>query len=215
MRTVDSRSREQVTALTHLLNKLRESQGLSQEKVAKKLGVLPQYLSDVKRGRKTLTHSFACKIGEILGRQAALGLRIGPLAGRLINQSENPAEAVIGTLPVLPCLFVGSPEACREWDGSEVQLSTVAARLAAQAKQPYVLRMESNDQCGRLCIGDLVLIDQKPDEKAGCHVVEADAGLVFARSKGKSKFVEITTGGMVAGKTTIVGHVAAIVFGRM
>lgn len=58
--------------LGHTIEQLRESAGLSQRKLAKKLGVSPSYLSRLERGERDPSMSFLRKLARATSAPVAL-----------------------------------------------------------------------------------------------------------------------------------------------
>jgi transcriptional regulator with XRE-family HTH domain len=164
--------------LADLLAEL-EREGLSQQQVALRAGLPPQYISNIKHGHRPMTElvarrlaaEFACKYEWLLGTSELKQ----DLPGSL-----GPHVSAV-RLPILPHPIEGEPHTSPHWDGGLLELAGVALAQLPLLKQPYVLRFGRNDVRERLCKGDLVLVSQGADERAEIWVVKHRGKLFLAR----------------------------------
>ena len=202
--------------LQELLDTLSE-QGVTQQQVAIRAGVPPQYLSDVRCGRRGTTELFARRLGAEFGvdyqwlmggngPKDAVPPR-GPVAGR-----AEPRASGLLKLPILPALVEGEPQDSALWDGSLVELAGAAAAAAGRACRPYVLRLDVDDRDGRVRTGDLILISQETSDRAEIGVIRLRSRLLLARRLASGGWRSLTTGRRLAGKVEPVGSCVAIVW---
>ena len=141
------------------LEKLQK-QGRTQQVIAAELGVAPQYLSDVKTGRREvselLTRRFASAFGVDLGYWDETGASSSPGSMTMVGSGARL------WLPVMPHPIVGDPLQARSWEGSKMEVVGPAAVLAATATLPYILRFGASDHLQELQRHDLVLMTQQP-----------------------------------------------------
>lgn len=131
--------------------------GISQLEVARRAGVPPQYLSDVKRGRRALAELLARRLAEKLGFNYRWLME-----GRYAKPCARPGVAGL-LLPILDEPCAGEPREHPAWDGSIVEITGPAAVLATRARRPYILRAPFDDHCGRFLEGALLLVQQSLD----------------------------------------------------
>jgi transcriptional regulator with XRE-family HTH domain len=158
-----------------------EGRGMSQAQVAVRLELPPQYLSDVKKGRRTLTELFARRIAcefQEYDYQWFLGVTNSK---KRTGSGGNPSGDDVFVVPILSELVLGNPQESTLWDGSRIDLVGTAALRAKQANQPYVLRFAGPDSQGELKAGDQLLISQTPKPSAGMQVVAYRSRLYLAR----------------------------------
>ena len=202
--------------LQELLDTL-SAEGVTQQQVAIRAGVPPQYLSDVRCGRRDLTELFARRLGEEfdVDYQWLLGVKgptdAFPPKGSVAGRAEPRAGGHL-MLPVLHALAEGEPRDSPLWDGSLFEVGGAAAAAAGRARQPYVLRLDADDRDGRLRAGDLVLISQGPSEKAELGVIRFQGRLVLARRAKSAGWHDLATGEILDGKVEMIGCCRAIVW---
>ena len=202
--------------LQELLDTL-SAEGVTQQQVAIRAGVPPQYLSDVRCGRRDLTELFARRVGGEFGvdYQWLMGgtgpMDAVPPEGSVAGRAEARAGGLL-ILPVLHALVEGEPRDSPLWDGSLFEVGGAAAAAAGRARQPYVLRVNADDREGRLRAGDLVLISQEPSDRAELGVIRLEGRLVLARGLRSAGWHDLTTGEILAGKVEMIGCCRAIVW---
>lgn len=195
------------TTLTALLNQLRD-RGLSQAAIAYEIGLTPQYLSDLKHGRRGLTELVARRLSE----------RFHVDLDRLLERSTAPPRSAAATLrercemlPILPHPVEGDPLEHPRWDGTFAHVPAVAWRLVAQARQPYVLRFGHNDVEGRLQRDDLVLISQTVSRTAEICVVRTGRKCFLARLQ-NDRWVRLANREVLPEDAEAVGHCLGILW---
>ena len=202
--------------LQELLDTL-SAQGVTQQQVAIRAGVPPQYVSDVRCGRRGLTELFARRLGGEFGidYQWLMGGKspkdAPPLGGKAPGRVEPRASGLL-MIPVLPALVQGEPRNSPLWDGSLFEVSGAAAAASGRARQPYVLRLGADDHDGRVRAGDLILICQEPSDSAEIGVIRLQDRLVLARRLASGGWRSMTTGRRLAGKVEPVGYCIALVW---
>jgi transcriptional regulator with XRE-family HTH domain len=194
-------------------------QGTSQQEVGLRTGAGPQYVSDVKTGRRALTELFARRLAQEFGvdHQWLLTgrgrLRQGEIRDQILRH-RSPAGPMV--LPVLELLVSGDPWTAPCWDGSTVELTGLAAAMAAErAVDPYVLRLRHGDRDGRLRVNDLVLISQAAEPDATLVVASIGGSLRLIRVGRSGLKRDLETGESVPPDTQTVGHCVAVVWGPL
>jgi transcriptional regulator with XRE-family HTH domain len=181
-------SRERLLELLQLL----EKRGLTQQEIALRTKVPPQYLSDVKTGRRTLTELYARRLSEEFGVDHAwlLGRDERPIASRAAP--TTPPAGTLLRLPVLSRPITGNPNSSGAWDGTYLELSGAAAAQAAAAESPYIWRFNGSDYGGRLRPGDLILVSQEGGRRAGVNLVRYPGGIAAARREKSGEWTLLT-----------------------
>lgn len=169
----DAERRGRVDRLKQVLVRVAQEQGLTQKQIAAKLGIPPQYLSDLKHNRRA--------IAELLARRFGQKFRV---RHEWLLHGEGPAELPTGTvdadpratednvfLPILRRPCAGDPLKSRFREPSHFELTGPAAVAAKHCARPYVLRVEHNEKGGRLRRGNLVLVSQMPDANSRYQLV--------------------------------------------
>ena len=197
--------------LCELLERLAR-QGISQQQVAVRAGIPPQYLSDIKNGRRPMTELVARRIGHEfqVNYEWLLGLSdtFEPIAVRGATQPESSGN----WLPVFPHPITGNPQSHSKNDGTALQISGAAAAKLGLLKWPYILRFGADDHLNRLKRGDLILISQSSSDNAEIHVVECRRQLVLARRKSNGTWERLAKGERLPADTPVVGYCVGIVW---
>ena len=135
-------------------------QGFNQQNVAERVGVPPQYLSDIKCGRRSLGELVARRLAEEFnGNYQWLLWGQGSIAKPQVGGGPSPPAIL---LPVLDEALFGDAKASSAWDGSVVPVTGAGAATAQRSKSPYLLRIPFACPAESLCHGDILLISQSP-----------------------------------------------------
>ncbi len=197
------------------LLKLLAQQGLTQQQVASRANLPPQYLSDLKCGRRPMTELVARRLGEEfdINHHWLLGTSntMEPPESRSGHSAARPDD---NWLPVLNIPIDGEPRAYLAWDRTMVELSGAVADMLVQAQSPYALRFGHNDVKGRLRKNDLVLISQSESPDAEIFVVRSKSKLFLAR-RGKGAWVRVANGSRLPSNCPVVGHCLGIIWGSL
>lgn len=203
-----TRSRQR---LTDLLDRLAQ-EGLSQQQVASRANLPPQYLSDIKCGRRPITELVARRLGDEFDVNYAwlLGTSNNPeLPG---SESGHSAASPAGNwLPLVRYPIEGEPRTHPVWDGTLVEISGIAAAKLVSAKLPYVLCFGKKDVRGRLQKNDLVLISQSLLPEAEISVVRFKNKLFLARQSGES-WERVANGQRLPLDCPAVGHCVGLLW---
>lgn len=201
--------------MERLLEDLK-AKGLSQRDVADRVGVPTQYLSDVKRGTRTLTELFARRLQAefaadyrwLLGETDAM---------RPPSVGSPPHERGAGRrpLPVLSVPIAGEPHASAIWDGTTLEIVGAMEAKVAHLMKPYVLRIADDDRHGRLRRNDLLLISQADDDLSTWKVIKSDGRLLLARLVSARKWEPLGSENSVIKQATVVGCAVGIVWGAL
>ncbi len=188
-------------------------QDFSQAQIAGAAGISPQYLSDIRCGRRPLTELVARRIGEkfLVDYRSLLGQENrGPQPGL----GSGPSTIAGEWLPVFPQPIEGDPIRHPRWEGTYVQVPTMAAPKLIGAVHPYVLRFRRNDIEGRLHRNDLVLISQSPKESAQIVVVRTGKKCFLCRRKGR-RWVRVAERQVLLGAFDVVGHCVGVLWSAL
>jgi transcriptional regulator with XRE-family HTH domain len=190
-----------------------EKQGLSQREIAMRACVPPQYFSDVKLGRRSLSELFARRLGEEFDVDH-IWLMTGTGSMKRPRAWTADAETKRSMLiPILNQPIAGEPRQAPHWDGSLVELAGPAIPATAAAIMPYALRLADNDLSGRLKKGDIILISQSDGGAHDLAVLrKADALVLAWRKRGPKRYVSLQTGKPLAGDPEILGNGTAILW---
>lgn len=169
----DAERRERVERLKQALRKIAREQGLTQKQIAARLGIPPQYLSDLKHRRRA--------IAELLARRFGHEFRV---RHEWLLHGEEPAElpSAAGAadsgvpqssvfLPILRRPCVGDPLGSPFWERSNLELTGPAAAAAGHCIRPYVLRVDNDERGGRLRRGNLLLVSQAVNANSHYQIV--------------------------------------------
>jgi transcriptional regulator with XRE-family HTH domain len=197
-------------SLEALFNQLAE-QDYSQAQIAGAIGVAPQYISDIRCGRRPLTELVARRIGEKfhVDYRTLMGLDKSLQPGLTLGPSTNDAW-----LPILPHPVQGEPTQHPRWNGTYVQVPALAASKLVGAVHPFVLRFGNDDCENRLHKNDLVLISQSPNEKAQISVVRSGRKCFLCRRNG-SGWVRVANGQVLTGNCVVVGHCIGVLWSAL
>jgi len=192
------------------------SEGITQQEVARRCGVPPQYVSDVKGGRRSLTELFARRIDEEFGvdYEWLRGDTEPSQSGRSVRMGGRARSNLI-RLPVFPNPIEGEPYSHPSWDGSEIDLCGAAVTRLITADLPYVLRFGAHDRVGRLRKDDLVLISQASSQDAEIHVLQSNKTLFLARRNRASGWEPLVRGKRMLAPLIVRGHCVGIVWGSL
>ncbi len=197
--------------LCDLLERLTQ-QGISQQQVAIRAGIPPQYLSDIKNGRRPMTELVARRIGHEfqVNYEWLLGTSdtIEPVVLRTSTQQQSGGN----WLPVFPHPITGDPQCHHKWDGTGLQVAGAAAAKLGRLNWPYILRFGADDTRNRLKRGDLVLISQSLSEDAEIHVVECRRQFVLARKKPDGTWERLAKGDRLPASTPVAGYCVGIIW---
>jgi transcriptional regulator with XRE-family HTH domain len=188
-------------------------QGATQQEVARKLRVSAAYLSDCKKGRRSITELFARRLEHAYGRHH--GWFLGGERPSIFGMIRTPEHADRVVLPVFPRPIEGEPFADSRWAGFHIELCGVAAARALESLWPYILRLNHDDQRGRLQKGDLILVSQKPESRAEIQIVKHGHKMLLARPRVPSGWESLSKKRIGAGDVEIVGHCVAVVWAAL
>ena len=145
-------------------------EGYTQTQIATQAGLPPQYLSDIKRGRRPMT--------ELLARRLETGWKASFqwLMGRSScpdhpSPSSASASSEDELLPLFQHPIDGDPQTHPKWKGNFVRVPDTALAKLSFASRPYVLEFQRKDREGRLRKGDMILMSQQPNDRAAIQVV--------------------------------------------
>ena len=186
---------------------------LAKSQVARRANVPPQYVSDVRNGRRPLTELFARRLAEEFGFnfQWLLGLEDSP-ERVVLSIPPSPREKL--WLPMIGEAIAGEPREHPRWGGAYTEVSGIAAAKAARAVQPYVLQLGHGDREGRLRKGDFVLVSQATAENPELSIVRSGKKILLARKNG-AKWLRADTGEPLRGDCDVTGHCLGVVWSAL
>ncbi len=184
----------------------------SQQEIAAELNIPPNYLSDLRHGRRTINDQF-CRSFAHQFRISFQWLATGDGAMSSPQFGQLRAEAAGNLLlPVLSEPYAGDPTKCARWDGCQVEITGAAAASAARAINPYIIRLASQDWLGRLMPGDLILISQEVMETSEIAIARDRNRLVIVRKGDKDGWRALSSGKRLAAKPEIIAQCLGIVW---
>jgi plasmid maintenance system antidote protein VapI len=213
----DHQADEQRNRAQQRFMKLLESlavKGISQQAAAIRMQVPPQYISDVKSGRRAVTELFARRFGQEFGIDYnwLLGAETGIDVPMDSISAANPDTGKV-RLPVLPHPVRGEPHTCATWDGTSVELAGTVAMKVLIADKPYVLRFGAIDRLGIILKNDLVLISQANNPKAKIHVLSQGTKMFLARRNPRRQWEPVFKSRMISDQPiSLAGHCLGIVW---
>ena len=194
---------------------LLKQQGNTQTQIAARIAVLPQFLSDVKRGHRPLTELVARRMGEEfdVNFQWLMGT-----SGKM--ESPKPQSKSVPTsgsvwLPLFPHPIEGEPRAHPKWGGACVEVAGIAAGKLAQAQHPYVLRFDHDDVEKRLRKGDFVLISQAINEEAPISVVRYRTKSFLARRNEDGSWRRVANKNRLSADSPVTGHCIGVLWSTL
>lgn len=202
----DAKRRERVERLKKALRKIAREQGLTQKQIAARLGIPPQYLSDLKHNRRALA--------ELVARRFNQEFAVGHqwlLSGKRPEKMAPTGEATV-VLPVLRRPCVGDPLDSASREEPRIRLTGPAAEAARRSERPYVLRIDHVEEGGRLSRGDLVLVSQDVDPTSEYQVVVHRGRAVVARLAGDGRLRALEEGAELPQNVRRVGSCLGIVW---
>jgi hypothetical protein len=199
--------------LNDLLALLAE-QELTQAQIAVKAGLPPQYISDIKRGRRPMTELVARRLGE------EFDVNFQWLMGTS-NSMENPTPQMAAAaasplcLPLFTHPIEGEPRQHPKWNGAGVEIAGVAAGRLALTRYPYILQFGHDDEQGRLRRGDLILISQVPSDAADIQVVSYRKKSFLARANEDGSWSRVANNNKLPSDCAVTGHCVGIVWASL
>jgi transcriptional regulator with XRE-family HTH domain len=196
-----------------LLSEMAEN-GVSQGEFARRVQVPPQYLSDVKSGRRPISELFARRVAAefgvaydwLLGESGAL-----PPSESSLSASVSDSNKV--WLPIVPYPVAGDPRQSSDWDGSWLEVAGIAAEQVGLAFDPYVLRFSAKDCLGVLKKNDLVLISQAIRTNAKLHVLKQGNRMFLARRRAGGQWEHVSrTEAIRKQEVEVAGHCVGILW---
>lgn len=201
--------------LAELLEALNRK-GFTQQQVAAQANVPPQYISDMKHGRRPMTELVARRLSEQLSvsHEWLLGTSDSVVPPRVPAHLPNSAVSVV-CLPVFPYPIEGEPRAHPKWDGRGLEIVGAAAAKLVSAEQPYVLQFGHNGETGRLRKGDFILVSQAASDSAEISVVKYRKKLFLARRNEGGGWERVANKNTLPADCPIKGHCIGIVWASL
>lgn len=203
----DAERRARVERLKQTLREIAREQSLTQKQIAQRIGIPPQYLSDLIHDRRALAELVARRFGQKFGVN-----HVWLLDGKRPEKIVSAAEAAL-VLPVLRRPCVGGPSDSAFRKGPHIHLTGSAAEAARRCDRPYVLRIDHVEEGGRLRRGDLVLVAQDADPTSEFQVVVFRGRAVVARLAGDGQLRALKGGAELPKDVRRVGSCLGVVWG--
>jgi len=204
---------------TQRLNDLLEllaGQELTQIQIASRAGLPPQYISDIKKGRRPMTELVARRLGDEfdVDYQWLLGTSGSMERPKPRSAATSAATSFCSSswLPLFPNPIEGEPRAHPGWDGAGIEVAGAAAAKLVVSILPYVLRFGRADIEGRLRKGDLILISQVSNDDAEIHVVRYRKKCFLARANEEGGWSRVADGNKLPGDCPVTGHCVGVVW---
>lgn len=185
-------------------------QGLTQVQIATRANLPPQYLSDIKRGRRPMTELVARRLGEEFDVNYQWLMGTSNIMERPTVKSGQTVK-----LPLLPFPIEGEPREHAAWNGAEVEIAGAAAGRVSSAKSPFILQFGHDDVKGRLRKGDLILISQALNDDAEIQVVGYRKKLFLARASGDGTWNRVAGDSELPANCPVKGHCVGIVWAAL
>lgn len=209
----DHAQAERAERLDAILRRLTK-EGMTQRSVAAELNVPPNYLSDLRHGRRVITDQFCRTFAQVFQVRCAW-LADGEGPESVPQLTTPPSSQGNLLLPVLQQPHVGDPEQCPSWDGSRVEVAGAAAAAAARAITPYLLRLSQTDGRNRLQPGDLLLVSQENDAQHEIAIARHRGTFVVVRQDSDGQRLSLANDKPLSGKIEIVGQCLGLVWAKL
>lgn len=204
--------------LTNIYAGMISSIGLTGREIAKLSGTRPQYISDIKRRQRPLSHDMFMRtlLGLYGGYKWLISGDLPVDTQRIISLYpfiSNPNG--VFPLPVLQRPFMGPKMTTEDWDGNFLCVTSPVREMARTMHDPYVLHLPFNDKAGRLRKGDYLLVDQKDSAEATYVLIKSGWGVKLVR-KGAEGYEDVETGEQCySSDAQIIGNVAMLLMGSL
>lgn len=183
--------------LTTIYSEMVASIGLTGREIARLSGTRPQYISDIKRRQRPLSHEmFMRTLVGLYGDYKWLISGNLPLDTQrivklypLIAKPDGP----IMPLPVFNRPFMGPKMTAEDWDGTFVCVTSPVKEQAQNMREPYILHLPFDDKAGRLRKGDYLLINQTPSADTNYALIKSGWGVKLVR-KSPQGFEDVENG---------------------
>ena len=185
-------------------------QGFTQLQIATKAGLTAQYLSDIKRGERPLTELVARRLGDEFDTNYKWLL--GTSETKDHPKPKSSAVTDVRGIPLYEHPVEGDPFTHPKFNGTCYDLVSAASAKLGLAINPYVLRFGRNDIQGRLKKGDLLLISQASDDKAGISVVRHKGKSYLARRNSDGTWTRVAEDKPLPEDSQVTGHCVAIIW---
>lgn len=205
--------------LTAIYADMISSIGLSGREIARLSGTRPQYISDIKRRQRPLSHEMFMR--TLIGLYGEYKWLIsGDLAIdtqriiRLYPYICNPDSEVL-PLPVFQRPFTGPKMTVDEWDGHFICVTSPVKEKARLMREPYLLHLPFNDKAGRLKKGDYLLVEQTADADVNYALIKSGWGVKLVR-KYEGGFEDVENGEQrFDADVQVIGGVSLLLMGSL
>lgn len=205
--------------LTNIYAGMISSIGLTGREIARLSGTRPQYISDIKRRQRPLSHEmFMRTLLGLYGDYKWLITGDLPIdTQRIIALYPYIKEdnAAIVALPVLQRPFMGPKMTVDDWDGRFICVTSPIKEQAKQMRNPYILHLPFNDKSGRLKKGDYLLVDQTESADSNFVLIKSGWGVKLVR-KVADAYEDVESGeNRTDNDVQIIGKVSMLLMGTL
>lgn len=204
--------------LTNIYAGMISSIGLTGREIAKLSGTRPQYISDIKRRQRPLSHEMFMRtlLGLFGGYKWLISGNLPVDTQRIIALYPYISKPDgLFALPVLQRPFMGPKMTIEDWDGKFICVTSPIKEQAQKMRDPYILHLPFNDKTGRLKKGDYLLVDQQDSPEASYVLIKSGWGVKLVRKVGDAyEDVESGEHRFDAG-AQIIGNVSMLVMGSL
>ena len=188
--------------------------GYTQTQIATQAGLPPQYLSDIKRGRRPMTELVARRLGTEwkANFQWLMGRSFCPDQPSSSSASASSEDEL---LPLFQHPIDGDPQTHPKWKGNFVRVPDAALAKLSFASRPYVLEFQSKDREGRLRKGDMILMSQQPNDRAAIQVVRHGKKSFLVRQTDDGHWSRVADDTILPEDSERIGHCVGIIWSSL
>lgn len=205
--------------LTNIYASMIGSIGLTGREIARLSGTRPQYISDIKRRQRPLSHEmFMRTLLGLFGEYKWL------ITGDLPTDTQRiialypfirEYDSATMALPVLQRPFMGPKMTADDWDGKFICVTSPVREQAKSMRNPYILHLPFNDKSGRLKKGDYLLVDQTESIDSSFVLIKSGWGVKLVRKAGDS-YEDVESGeNRTDSDVQIIGRVTMLLMGTL
>lgn len=205
--------------LATIYSEMVASIGLTGREIARLSGTRPQYISDIKRRQRPLSHEmFMRTLVGLYGKYKWL------ISGDLPVDTErivklyphiSRSDSPIMPLPVFQRPFMGPKMTAEDWDGAFICVTSPIKERAAEMTDPYILHLPFDDKSGRLRKGDYLLVNQIPTSTTNYVLIKSGWGVKLVK-RAQQGFEDVENGELRDGSSVqVIGSVVMLLHGAL
>ncbi|MCD8351920.1 MAG: hypothetical protein LUC93_15030 [Planctomycetaceae bacterium] len=193
--------------------------GLTGREIAKLSGTRPQYISDIKRRQRPLSHEmFLRTLVGLYGDYKWLITGDLPVDTRRIiamYPSIAGSDGPVMPLPLFQRPFMGPKMTGDDWDGNFMCVTSPVKEYAGAMRNPYILRIPFDDRSGRLRKGDFLLVNQVATANSAYVLVKSGWGVKLMH-RVDDGFEDVETGDRRPDlDVNVIGGIAMLLMGLL